>query len=235
VASRLYAEFCPVARALDVLGERWTLLIVRDLVLGPQRFRDLERRVVGITPKWLTHRLRSLVEAGIVERSSEPGRREVWYTLTAKGRALEPVLDALTMWSVTFDFRPPTDDEFVRPEHDSAGMATFLNQTRARLDRALVWELDHGDGERHAVRFDPAAADGEGLWSFHLDPPADGEADVVLRIEPRAWAELLVAAYHRRDHPDVDYELTGSAAAKRLVAGLLGLEGAPLPRSLSIG
>jgi DNA-binding HxlR family transcriptional regulator len=235
VAGRLYAEFCPVARALDVLGERWTLLIVRDLVLGPQRFSELERRVVGITPKWLTHRLRSLTEAGIVERQSEPGRREVRYALTAKGRALEPVLDALAMWSVTHDFRPPADDEFVRPEHDSAGMATFLNQVGLRLPGPLVWELDHGDDERHAVRYDPAAADGRGRWSFHLDPPADGEADVVLRIEPRAWAELLVAAYHRSGQPDIDVELTGSPAAKRLVAGLLGLDGAGLPPSLSIG
>ena len=84
--TRTYNHFCPVARSLEVIGEKWSLLIVRDLLRGPQRFTDLLRGLNNITPKWLTLRLRELESAGIVERDQEPGRKEVRYRLTEKGQ-----------------------------------------------------------------------------------------------------------------------------------------------------
>ena len=82
-----YKHFCAAARSLEVIGEKWTLLIVRDLLRGPQRFSDLLRYLGPITPKWLSARLREMKEAGIVERDAQEGRREVWYGLTEVGRA----------------------------------------------------------------------------------------------------------------------------------------------------
>jgi DNA-binding HxlR family transcriptional regulator len=91
---------CPIARTLDVIGERWTILILRDLVVdGPRRFQDLERSLAGISPNTLSARLKRLEEAGIVERrfyEQHPPRAE--YVLTKTGETLRPVLRALLEW-----------------------------------------------------------------------------------------------------------------------------------------
>jgi len=91
---------CPVARALDIVGERWALLILRDLVLhGPRRFQDLQTSLMGVSPNTLSARLKTLEEAGVVVRrfyAQHPPRAE--YVLTDKGLALRPVLQALRAW-----------------------------------------------------------------------------------------------------------------------------------------
>ncbi len=95
-----YGQDCPVARTLDIVGERWTLLILRDLFLfGQRRFHDFEESLRGIGPNTLSARLQRLENEGIVERhfySTHPPRAE--YALTAKGRSLGPVLRALKVW-----------------------------------------------------------------------------------------------------------------------------------------
>ena len=92
---RTYDHFCLTARALERVGDRWSLLVIRDLLTGAKRFTDLMDRLGGITPKTLSQRLRELEDAGIVASDREPGRREVWYRLTPAGADLRPVLDAL--------------------------------------------------------------------------------------------------------------------------------------------
>ncbi len=92
--------YCPVARTLDIIGDRWAMLILRDLVLhGPRRFQDLQRSLARISPNTLSARLKTLEEHGIVERrlyEHYPPRAE--YVLTAKGKELGPVLRALRQW-----------------------------------------------------------------------------------------------------------------------------------------
>jgi len=93
---RSYRQHCGVARALDVVGERWTLLVVRELLLGPRRFADLEHALTGLTPTLLTRRLRHLQAEGLIEKQTLPppaGSRV--YALTVRGRELEPVVLAL--------------------------------------------------------------------------------------------------------------------------------------------
>ena len=75
------------ARALEVIGETWSLLIVRNLVAAPRGFSDLRRSLASITPKWLSQRLRELEEAGVVQRDAA-GRREDWYSLAPKEQAV---------------------------------------------------------------------------------------------------------------------------------------------------
>jgi DNA-binding HxlR family transcriptional regulator len=91
---------CPVAAALEVIGERWTLLVVRDLLrLGPRRFQDLEASLLGVSPNTLSARLKRLEEAGVIERryyTEHPPRAE--YVLTEKGRDLGPIVLALKKW-----------------------------------------------------------------------------------------------------------------------------------------
>src|SRR2546423_11265960 len=98
-----YDMRCPVARTLDIIGERWTILILRDLLReGPRKFQDFELSLTGISPNTLSARLKRLEEAGIVERhfyEQHPPRAE--YVLTPKGRGLPPVLRALLDWGST--------------------------------------------------------------------------------------------------------------------------------------
>ena len=98
--SSSYDLRCPVARTLDIIGERWTILVLRDLLLeGPRRFQDFEHSMPGISPNTLSQRLKKLEEHGLVARrfyADHPPRAE--YVLTDKGRALGPALKALLEW-----------------------------------------------------------------------------------------------------------------------------------------
>lgn len=95
-----YGLDCPVARTLDIIGERWTLLVLRDLLrLGARKFQDFQASLTGIAPNTLSARLKRLEKAGIVERrfyEQHPPRAE--YVLTEKGRELRPVVLALRNW-----------------------------------------------------------------------------------------------------------------------------------------
>ncbi len=100
MAKRSYRQNCSLAQAVDLLGERWTLLLVRDLLVAPRRFRDLERSLKGIGPNLLAARLKDLEAAGIVERCDGEGRART-YALTHSGVALEPAVLALVRWGLT--------------------------------------------------------------------------------------------------------------------------------------
>lgn len=107
---RSYGQYCPVAKAAEVLGERWTMLIVRDLLTGAHRFTDLHRGLPGISRTLLTQRLRRLERDGLVERrTGSSGRDE--YHLTRLGRDLEPAVLALGGWADQHYTREPTRDE----------------------------------------------------------------------------------------------------------------------------
>ena len=96
---RTYDDPCGLARALNLVGERWGLLIVRELLLGPKRFSDLRRGVPGASQSVLTQRLGELEQSGVVRRRTlEPPASTAAYELTGRGRALEPVLLALAGW-----------------------------------------------------------------------------------------------------------------------------------------
>ncbi|MET9298409.1 helix-turn-helix domain-containing protein [Micromonospora aurantiaca] len=93
-----YHQFCPVAKAMELLDERWTLLVVRELVSGSERFNELRRGLPRMSPTLLSRRLHQLVRAGVVERRVDGA--DVRYVPTAAGRELRPVLEALGAWGV---------------------------------------------------------------------------------------------------------------------------------------
>ena len=98
-ASRSYRQTCGLARSLDLLGERWTLLVVRELLLGPKRFGDLQAALPGISTNLLSARLQSLVAAGIAEPVRLPPPASVAaYALTERGEGLRPAVEALAVW-----------------------------------------------------------------------------------------------------------------------------------------
>lgn len=130
--SRSYGDLCGVARGLDVVGERWALLVVRDLLLGPKRFSDLLGGLPGVSPNVLSQRLRDLAEHGVVRRSDlGPPARVHLYELTEWGRELEPVLLALGRWG----------NHASRPSEGVLGVDSLLLGIKASFDPARAAEL----------------------------------------------------------------------------------------------
>src|ERR1700742_868658 len=98
-SKRSYGDRCGVARGLDLVGERWALLVVRDLLLGPKRFTDLQAGLPSLSPDVLTQRLRELTDSGVIRRRKLPAPASSWvYELTDWGRELEPIVTALGRW-----------------------------------------------------------------------------------------------------------------------------------------
>ena len=178
-----YQHFCPAARALEAIGEKWSLLIVRDLLAGPRRFSDLRRSLTRITPKWLSARLRALEGQGVVQREAA-NPRAVWYRLTPKGQALAPVIDALLVWGIDHALGPPRPGEAIHPGRAMDGVVRYLERRGARPARPVAWAVRFGDDRTYTVRFD-----GE-RWSRERGEVA---ADVVVETSPERWVRFLAA------------------------------------------
>lgn len=140
--SRTYEDPCGTARALDRLGERWALLVVRELLFGPRRFGEIRAGLRGISPNVLTQRLEELTRDGIVEREDEH------YRLTPRGAELEDVLLALARWGS----RAP------RPqggELSAAALFLAFQTTYVPVDAPLEVEIRSG-AEAYRVQLDPS-------------------------------------------------------------------------------
>jgi DNA-binding HxlR family transcriptional regulator len=178
-----YQHFCPAARALEVIGEKWSLLVVRDLLAGPRRFSDLRRSLAAITPKWLSARLRALEIAGVVEREVV-GRREVWYRLTPKGQALEPVFDALVVWGLDYALGRPRPGEAIHPGRALDSVRRYLERRGVRPERPVTWVLRFARDRSYTIRFDGKR------WSRQRGETA---ADVLIETSPEGWVRFLAA------------------------------------------
>ena len=131
---RTYGDTCGIARALDLVGERWALLVVRELLLGPKRFSDLRAGLPNVSPDVLSQRLRELEQAGLLRRGKLPppaGSRI--YELTERGQALEPVILELGRWGAAAPF-PPGDAEL--------GVDSMMLALKAVFDPAAAEGLD---------------------------------------------------------------------------------------------
>lgn len=109
---RSYGQYCGLARALDVVGARWNLLIVRELLVGPARYSELLNGLPGIATNLLAERLRELEEAGIVQRALDNDRNGITYMLTPWGSELREAVAALVRWSTPLMISGPQNDAF---------------------------------------------------------------------------------------------------------------------------
>ncbi|MFN0090566.1 MAG: winged helix-turn-helix transcriptional regulator [Acidimicrobiales bacterium] len=181
MSGRSYAQYCPVAEALDILGERWTLLILRELlVVGDLRFTDLRHALPGLAPNLLSERLRQLESHGLVERKElpPPAARTV-YAATELGRQVRPVLRALARFGAG-RLPPPDPATPVRPAMAVHGSLIVWHRAAASRGVSQHYRLVL-DGEQ----FDFAVDDGR---LYRAGP--DGPADLVVR----GSAGALVAA-----------------------------------------
>jgi DNA-binding HxlR family transcriptional regulator/putative sterol carrier protein len=149
VTTRSYRQFCGVARALDLVGERWALLVVRELVLGPKRFTDLQAGLPGIGSNVLSERLRELERSGLVERRVlPPPAGSTVYGLTEYGRELEPILLSFGRWGAqSLGQRAP--DQTLRSGWIGVALRAFARPEAAGDARGAV-EFRLGDGVFHA-------------------------------------------------------------------------------------
>lgn len=106
-----YGQFCPVSKATEIVGEKWTLLILRELLLGTSRFNDFQRSMSRISPTILTKRLKHLEGKGVVVKKRLSGQKGFEYRLTAMGKELEPLVEELAVWGQRWARGQMTDDE----------------------------------------------------------------------------------------------------------------------------
>lgn len=113
LSKRSYHQYCSIAHALDIVGERWTLLIIRELLIGPKRFTDILNNLPGIGTNLITSRLKDLEGEGVIGRRwLPPPAGSTVYELTEKGRGLEPVIIELGKWGSLSHALPNTGDQF---------------------------------------------------------------------------------------------------------------------------
>jgi DNA-binding HxlR family transcriptional regulator len=182
VMQTTYGQFCPVAKASEVIAERWTPLIVRELALGSHRFNDLERGLPRISRSLLASRLRQLERAGVIERRVEAKSHRVGYYLTKAGEELEPIITQLGVWGQRWANRD------IGPDDLDPLLLTW--DMRRRIYRERLPQ------RRVCVQFDFTGACRESVWML-LEP-----SDVTVCLtDPGFDLDLLVtadtAALHR--------------------------------------
>jgi DNA-binding HxlR family transcriptional regulator len=179
--ARSYAQLCGVASALDVVGDRWAMLIARDLLLGPLRFGDLVEGLPGIGTNTLTTRLKQLEEAGVIERRSQPlPDRGTAYELTPYGHELGPILMALGRWGTKSMHRLPAEVN-ARSRWLVAAMLAFHDGSRS-VAEPITWELRLDDGA-YTVQAEANA--------FTVRAGAPDRADLTVTVADRDLHQLL--------------------------------------------
>jgi DNA-binding HxlR family transcriptional regulator len=184
VTARTYGQYCGLAAAMDLLGERWTVLILRELALGPKRYSQLLERLPGIGTNLLAARLKALEAAGVVHRADASG-----YSLTPRGEELRPTLDALSRWG--WELLPD------QPEAESVRAAWAALLMRAELEASGgpavtgIADFDVG-GERFWLRADGERAD-------LRDGPAPIRADVTVHCDFPTFAALGMGRTETRE------------------------------------
>ncbi|HEX3960731.1 MAG TPA: helix-turn-helix domain-containing protein [Trebonia sp.] len=157
---RTYGQYCALAVALDVIGERWTLLIIRELLIRPRRYAELLAALPGIGTNLLADRLRFLTEEGII-RSIDPDNRRIGYELTEHGEALQSTVLALARWGLeTMAGHASSGD--VRPDWAALGVQALIDDARtAAVDDDYLFLVDDeaftiSVRDHHAVAHDGA-------------------------------------------------------------------------------
>ena len=156
-STRRYWQYCPVAKSLDVLGERWTLLVVRNLMMGPQRYTDLREALPGLATDLLTARLRTLEAAGYVERRELPRPASVMvYQLTPAGQRIAVVVLELGRIGLA-SLGPPTDDDLLTSDALVLSLRpSFRPEVAGEAEESYRLELD---GESYVVNVHPGWAE----------------------------------------------------------------------------
>jgi DNA-binding HxlR family transcriptional regulator len=200
-----YRQYCPVARASEILADRWTPLIVRELLAGSQHFNEIERGLPGISRSLLVSRLRHLEDRGVIQRRRRLRPNRIEYSLTDAGHDLRRVIERIGEWGVRWAFGDPKPEEL--------DPVLLLWKMHQRVDRS---RLPPG---RTVIEFDFTGRSGRRLWlvltprevSMCLNPPGF-DSDLIVRTD--------LAYFYRVWLGSIDY-----AAATR--CGAVRVDGPP--------
>jgi DNA-binding HxlR family transcriptional regulator len=204
---RSYGQFCAVAKALDVVGDRWTLLIVRELILREGcRYTDLRAGLPGIATNLLADRLRELEEHGIVEREEAlPPVAATLFKLTSRGKELAPVLHALGQWGASLMAKANRDDEF-RSHWLALPVSLHLRDTRPQ-DPPVRIEVRTGDR--------PMVIEASG--SVRVSPGPAGDPDAVVSGPPMLVLGYLTGRLDRATAVARGLRIDGATSALRRI------------------
>jgi DNA-binding HxlR family transcriptional regulator len=157
-----YGQFCGLARAAEIVGQRWTLLILRDLSVGPRRYSELVAGLPGIPTNTLATRLKELEDEGLVARTVPPaGERSVVYALTPRGEEVRPALDALSRFGAG-GMRTPREGEIVTSASITAALRVAAGEGEVPEEWDTVYGVRVGDIEAHVIMRDGRITVGEG-------------------------------------------------------------------------
>ncbi len=180
---RSYGQYCGLARSLEIVGDRWNLLIVRQLLIAPARYRDLIDGLPGIATNLLADRLRDLEAAGVVERRPADKGSVIEYALTPWGAQLRQPIGSLIRWSTPLMVRGPEGDSF-RPEWLALAVPALLD-TRVKVRTSATVGLDIGDPPYQLC----ATRSG-----FEVGPQDGRDLDATLRADPATILGLAAGA-----------------------------------------
>ncbi|SNY67206.1 winged helix-turn-helix transcriptional regulator [Paractinoplanes atraurantiacus] len=208
-----YNDGCASAHALDLIGERWALIVVRELVLGPKRFADLQRDIPGVGPSALSRRLQDLEESGIVVRRALPRpANAAVYDLTDWGRELEDVNAALSRWAVRSPRLPLEAD--MSPDTLVLAMRAHARPVAGASRRVALRLTDsRAPGSDPVEYLATVGPDGTGV----VRAPDPGDADARVETTTSAWKALIIGDGRIEDQPAV--AVSGDAAAVRALLG----------------
>src|SRR6266516_679636 len=210
---RNYGQYCGLAAALDVLGERWTLLIIRELLLGPRRYGELLAELPGIGTNLLADRLKFLVEHGVLRRSGATGS-ERGYELTELGEQLKAPILGLARWGLTM-LGAPSGEELARPHWGFLAVQAMLDPSRAAgIDEA--YEFHVGEADFHISIKDGHPRAVEGKFAGTPAMRATTDAATFLEIGAKQLTPFEALATGR-------LLLEGDTSATMRCCGLLGL------------
>ncbi|GAB1511457.1 winged helix-turn-helix transcriptional regulator [Actinophytocola sp. KF-1] len=217
---RTYNQYCATARTLDIVGERWTLLLVRELLTGPKRFGDLQASLRGLGTGLLAARLKHLEREGLARKITlPPPARTPAYALTEAGEDLGPAVLALARWGLKWAMGEPRESEAFHPGWAVLGLRACFDPAAAAGLRA-VYEF-HVDDEVFHARVDDGTLEA-------LHGPAQ-HPDATITIGEAAFLRLTSAGLAFSDAlAGGEATATGDAEALRRLAGLFSL---PSPRS----
>lgn len=208
---RGYGQYCGLARSLEVIGDRWNLLIVRQLLIGPARYRDLTAGLPGIATNLLADRLRDLEAAGVVERRLSGEGSTVEYALTQWGAQLREPIESLIRWSTPLMIRGPEQDAF-RAEWLTVALPALLG-SRVRVRSSSTVGLEMGDAHLQ-VRVSRSGV---------VVKPQDARApDATLRAEPALILGLAAGALGLDDARALGLEIVGDESVVRAVFAVRG-------------
>ena len=208
-----YSQFCPVSKTAEVLGEKWTLLIVRELVLGATRFSQIQRAIPRISPTVLNTRLAELRTHGVIVRKRIPEQKGFEYQLTESGRELYPLILQMAQWGMCWARRTMSDDEL--------DVELLMADIQRRIDPSKL------PGGRTVLKFNYTDLDNFAEWwvkisgrnvEVCLDDPGD-EVDVYFTTNLRTMTEVWMGDLSlRKAQVDGRLKIVGASTLLRNIS-----------------